>query len=59
MPAAIARSVARPVASWWMAKEELIPLPERKLARTLVPDPLGATRITSTKSGAMIPVCSR
>ena len=37
---------------------ELIPSPAKKFARTLVPEPLGATRITSTLSGATIPVCS-
>src|SRR3972149_384848 len=36
-----------------------MPLPARKLARTLAPDPLGATRITSTLGGGTTWVCSR
>ena len=41
-----------------MAKEELRPLPAKKRRRNEVPDPFGATNITSTSAGGMIPVCS-
>jgi len=53
MPTAMHRSWARPVAFWKTAKLELIPAPERKLRRTEVPDPLGATMITSTFLGGI------
>ena len=58
MPSARQRSWARPVASWTTAKLELMPAPERKLRRTEVPEPLGATMITSTSGGGITPVCS-
>ena len=35
------------------AKLELMPAPERKLRRSEVPEPLGATMITSTSFGGM------
>ena len=57
-PHAMQRSRARPVKSWSMAKLELMPRPSRKSRRTVVPEPLGATRITSTLSGATTPVMS-
>ena len=56
MPSATQRSTACPVASWNTAKLELMPAPERKLRRTLVPEPLGATMITSTSFGGTTPV---
>ena len=58
MPSARQRSRARPVASWWTAKLELMPAPARKLRRTVVPEPLGATRITSTFFGGITSVWS-
>jgi hypothetical protein len=56
MPTARQRSFARPVASWWMAKLELMPAPVKKLRRTDVPEPFGATMITSTFFGGTTPV---
>ena len=56
MPSAMQRSSARPVASWTTAKLELMPAPERKLRRTVVPEPFGATMITSTSFGGTTPV---
>ncbi len=56
MPMAMVRSSARPVKSCSTAKLELMPAPERKLRRTEVPEPLGATMITSTLSGGTTPV---
>ena len=41
-----------------MAKEELMPLPSRKSERRDVPEPFGATIITSTSSGGTQPVRS-
>jgi hypothetical protein len=46
-PRAVAFSLALPVTSWKTAMEELIPRPSRKRVRTVRPEPLGATRITS------------
>ena len=57
IPSARQRSLAWPVASCSTAKLELMPAPVRKLRRTEVPDPLGATMMTSTSLGATTPVC--
>ena len=40
------------------AKLELIPLPSKKFDLTVVPEPFGATNMTSTFSGGTIPVWS-
>ena len=59
MPSATVRSHARPVASCSMANELLMPLPAWKFLRTLVPDPFGATRMTSMFFGGINFVCLR
>ena len=58
IPNATTRSFARPVLSWKMAKLELSPRPSKNIRLREVPDPLGATRMTSTLSGGTIPVRS-
>ena len=58
IPNAITRSLARPVASWKIAKLEFNPRPCKNIRRKLVPEPLGATNITSTSAGGTIPVRS-
>lgn len=52
----MARSLALPVTSCQTAMDELIPRPSLKSDRTVRPEPLGATRMTSTSTGGMTPV---
>jgi len=58
MPSALARSSALPVESWKTAKLQFMPLPSTKFLRTDVPEPFGATKITSMSLGGITPVCS-
>lgn len=51
MPRAMAFSSALPVTSWKTAMELLMPRPSRKRVRTVRPEPLGATRMTSMSEG--------
>lgn len=57
-PRAMAFSSALPVTSWKMAIEELMPRPSLKRERTVRPEPLGATRMTSMSVGTSTPVLS-
>ena len=57
-PNATAFSVAWPVTSWKTAKEEFMPRPSLNRLRTVRPEPLGATRMTSMSDGGTTPVRS-
>lgn len=53
-----ALSNALPETSWCTAIDALMPRPSKNKLRTVRPEPLGATRITSTSSGGTTPVRS-